>query len=220
MSKTIGLVLAGCGVFDGAEIHEAVMAMLALEKKGYTIQCVAPNIEQAHVVNHYEGRVEETPEHRNVLIEASRIARGKIKALEEVSAADFDGLFFPGGFGAAKNLSSFAFDGPEAKVHDGLQKLIKDCHSAGKPMAFVCIAPVIAAKVIGNGVELTIGNNADVAAQIEAMGAKHIEKKVDEAHVDEKNKIVTAPAYMFELPISEIEKSVHAAVDEFAKLLG
>lgn len=217
--RKVGLVLSGCGVFDGSEIHEAVLSMLALAKAGFDVQCIAPNIEQAHVVDHYQGQQTDENERRNVLVESARIARGNIKSTEEVTAKDFDGLFFPGGFGAAKNLCSFAFDGPNARVNDEVTQLIRDTHKAGKPQCFLCISPAIAAKVLGNQVELTIGNHKETAEQLEKMGAKHIEKAVDEAHTDTKNKVVSAAAYMYgDAPITDIEKSINAAVDQFAKL--
>lgn len=220
MAKKIGLVLSGCGVYDGAEIHEAVLSMLALARKGYQVQCIAPNIEQAHVVNHYEGSHDEDAPRRNVMVEAARIARGEIKSLEEVTADDFEGLFFPGGFGAAKNLCSFAFDGERCKVDDEAARLIKECLAGGKPMGFVCIAPAVAAKVIGDGVELTIGTDEGTANAINAMGAKHVALEVHQAHVDVRKKVVSSPAYMLAQNILEAEKSINAAVEAFAKLVG
>lgn len=219
MAKRIGVVLSGCGVFDGSEIHEAVLSLLALARRGYEVVCLAPNIPQAHVFNHGKG-AEAEGETRNVLDEAARIARGKITNIATVSAADFDALFFPGGFGAAKNLSSFAFDGPGMKVHSAVETLIRAMHAAGKPMGFVCIAPAIAAKVLSSGVELTIGNDTATGQALEAMGATHVQKPVSEAHIDPTHKVVSAPAYMYDATILEVEASINAAVAGLAELLG
>ncbi len=218
MSKKILVILSGCGVFDGAEIQEAVISLLELRRRGYEITMAAPDIEQAHVINHIKGDPVEG-ESRNVLIEASRIARGQIKNLADVSEADFDGLYFPGGFGAAKNLSTFAFDGAKMQVNETVESLIRDFHTAGKPICFLCISPTIGAKVISSGVELTIGENKDVSLAMEQMGASHIDLPVEKAHVDAEHKIVSAPAYMYDDDILKIESSIKSAVEGFAGLL-
>jgi len=218
MRKKIGFVLSGCGVFDGAEIHESVLAILALSRKGFDLVYLAPNVNQAHVINHQEGAPSEG-ETRHVLVEAARIARGAVTDISKVSASDLDGLFFPGGFGAAKNLSNFAFNGEAMELHEDVGRLIRTCHGLGKPMAFVCIAPVLAAKAIGDGVEVTIGTDEGVAAKINAMGAVHVSKAVHQAHIDSRNRVVTAPAYMSAQNILEVEASINAAVEAFAALL-
>lgn len=220
MTKKIGLVLSGCGVFDGSEIHEAVLSLLSLTRRGFAVQCLAPDVAQMHVYNHLRGAVSEG-EKRNVLVEAARIARGKIRNVADAKAADFDGLFFPGGFGAAKNLCTFAVDGANARVQGDVARLVRECHEARKPMAFICIAPAIAAKILGEKhVELTIGNDKGTAQALESMGARHVNKPVREAHVDKVNLVVTAPAYMYDATILEVEASINAAVEELAKLIG
>lgn len=219
MAKRIGVVLAGCGVYDGSEIHETVLTMLALQKKGYELEFFAPDIDQAHVVNHQEGAPAEG-ESRRVLIEAARLARQPVTDIRRADAGALDGLFLPGGFGVAKNLCNFAFEGEKMEVREDVAKLVQDCFNSNKPMAFVCIAPVIAARVIGNHVEITLGEDPGVAAKVEAMGARHIAKPVDQAHVDNTMKIVTAPAYMSAKNLLEVEASINAAVDAFAKLVG
>ena len=216
MAKKIGVMLAGCGMMDGSEIHEAVFTMLALDRAGAEILFMAPNVKQMHVIDHLKG-AEATGESRNVLVESARIARREIRDCATVKGAELDGLFFPGGFGAAKNLCNFATEGPDCEVHPEVARLIREMHEARKPMGFVCIAPVIAAKVIGHGVELTIGQNKSTAREIGKMGAKHIECAVDEAHFDERNRVATAPAYMLPDRLTHIyagiEKAVHTVVE-------
>ncbi len=196
MAKTIGVMLSGCGVFDGSEIQEAVFTLLYLDKAGANVMFIAPDVPQRHVINHLKGEpaVGET---RNVLVESARIARGKVRSAKTVKASQLDGLILPGGYGAAKNLSSFAVDGPNCSVHPEVDRLIREIHAAGKPLGFVCIAPVVAAKVLGENVALTIGNDEDTAAAIEAMGAKHVKCSVDALAIDEANKVVSVPSYMF-----------------------
>lgn len=218
MTKRIAVILSGCGVFDGTEINEAVLTHLALVRKGWEVHFVAPDKPQAHVFNHRDGT--DTPgEERNVLTEAARIARGKVTPLSEAKPEDFNAIVFPGGFGAAKNLSTFAFDGKDAKADEEVAEFIRASHEAGRPMAFFCIAPVVAARVLGDGVELTIGSEPGVAEAIEAMGGKHVVKKVDEIHVDKVKRIVSTPAYMIDAPITEVEKGINAAIEALAELM-
>jgi len=213
----VGVVLSGCGVFDGAEIHEAALTLFFLDRAGFEIICMAPNVDQMDVVNHIKG--EAMGEKRNVLVESSRIARGVIQDIQDVKASDLDALVFPGGFGAAKNLCNFAVKGPDCTVNPGVEKLIKEMHTAKKPIGFICIAPVIAAKVLGSfGPQLTIGNDKGTAEAIEKMGGKHVVSPVDNAVVDQINKIVTTPAYMLGPTISKVALGIEKVVNEVLKL--
>jgi len=215
----VGVVLSGCGVYDGAEIHEATLTLFFLDRAGAEIICMAPNVDQMDVVNHIKG--EATDEKRNVLVEASRIARGVIKDIKDVKAGDIDALVFPGGFGAAKNLCNFAVKGADCTVNPGVEKLIKEMHSAKKPIGFICIAPVIAAKVLGSfNPQLTIGNDKGTAEAIEKMGGKHVVSPVENAVVDQKNKIVTTPAYMLGPTISKVALGIEKVINEVLKLAG
>jgi enhancing lycopene biosynthesis protein 2 len=217
--KKIGVLLAGCGVYDGAEIHEAVLTLLFLDRAGAQAICIAPNIPQYHVVNHISGN-ENVSEKRNVLTEAARIARGKIKNISDIGVDDLDGLILPGGFGAAKNLCDYAIKGNSFLVNKEVEILIKAMHSAQKPLGFICIAPVIAAKVLGEfNPSLTIGSDAASAETIEALGAKHINHKVDEIEVDLTNKIVTTPAYMLGPDISNVAAGIEKLVLKVLELI-
>ena len=148
MAKKIGVVLSGCGVYDGAEIHESVLTLLALDRRGASAVLCAPDTPQMHVVNHLSGQVEEGAS-RNVLVESARIARGAIRDLATVKADELDGLVLPGGFGAAKNLCDFAVKGADCSVHPEVARLVREVHAQGKPVGAVCIAPVLVAKVLG-----------------------------------------------------------------------
>ncbi len=211
--KKIAVVLAGCGVYDGAEIHEATLTMLAISQQGAEYQCFAPDVKQAHVVNHLTG--EEMPESRNVLVEAARIARGNIKPLSEYNASDFDAIVFPGGFGAAKNLCTFAFDGPDCSVNPDVESAIRSTVVAEKPVGALCISPALITKVLGD-VEVTIGQDAGTAAAIEKLGATHIATTHGEIVVDNKYKVVTTPCYMLDATISQIADGANNVV---AKIL-
>ncbi len=214
--KKFAVVLAGNGVFDGAEIHEATLAMYAIKKQGASYDVFAPDMEQHHVVNHMTG--EEMDEKRNVLIEASRIARGNIRALDALDPKGYDALLFPGGFGAAKNLSSFAFDGPDCKVQPDVEKAIQGMHKAGKPIAALCIAPVLVAKVLGN-VKMTIGQDKGTAEAIAKMGASHENTDHGQVIVDEQNMVFTTPCYMLDADITQIGEGADNVVRAVLKHL-
>jgi enhancing lycopene biosynthesis protein 2 len=214
--KRVGVVLSGCGVYDGTEIHEAVITLLALDRAGATAVCMAPDVDQAHVINHGTG--EEAPERRNVRVEAARIAREEVRDIQGVRADELDALIFPGGFGAAKNLSTFAFKGADCTVHGDVTRLVKEMHQAGKPIGAMCISPVVMARIFGGEIQLdlTVGSDREVADAINRMGAKHVEAPVTEIVLDKDNKVVSTPAYMCAKTISEaatgIEKLVGAVL--------
>ncbi len=216
MKKRIGVVLSGCGVMDGSEIHEAVFTLLCIERGGATAICMAPDIEVPEV-NHLTGVASGAT--RNVLVESARIARGKIRNIAEVQAGELDAVIFPGGYGAAKNLCNFAEKGPGAEIQPEVARLLRDMAAAGKPIGAICIAPALVAATLGKeyGPQLTIGSDQGTAAAINATGSTHVECPVREFIVDRKNKIVSTPAYMLAENISEaydgIEKAVQAVID-------
>lgn len=216
--KKIGVVLSGCGVRDGSEIHESVFALLAIDSQGCEAVCMAPDADFP-VTNHLT--MQETGEKRNILMEAARIARGNIRTIKDVRATDLDAIIFPGGFGAAKNLCDFAMKGASATVNPEVSRLLKEMAAAGKPIGAICIAPVILAAVLGReyGATLTIGNDAGTAAEIEKTGAAHKNCAVTDCVVDAKNKIVTTPAYMLATRISEVQEGIHNCVRELVKLI-
>jgi len=216
MSKKVAVILSGCGVYDGAEIHESVITLLRLDQRGAQVQCFAPNIAQLHVINHLNG--EEMPESRNVLVESARIARGNVKDLREADVEDFDALIVPGGFGAAKNLSNFAIEGAGCTVQPEVLALAEAFAEAGKPVGLICISPALAAKIYGPGVTCTIGNDADTAAAMNKMGATHEDCAVTDIIEDKARKLVTTPAYMLAQTISEAASGINKLVDRVLEL--
>lgn len=218
-SKTMAVVLSGCGVYDGAEIYETTLVLLALDQAGIHYQCMAPDVDQMHVINHLTGEPV-AGETRNVLVEAARLARGEILDLAEANPADYAGAIFPGGFGAAKNLSTFATDGSSMTILPQVTDFVRTLHQAGKPVGLVCIAPTMAPLLFGEGTECTIGDNPDVAAAINAMGGQHITCPVQACHVDEARKVVTTPAYMSAQRISEAAEGIQKLVKEVLRLSG
>ena len=214
--KKFAVVLAGCGVFDGAEIHEATLTMLAIKRQGADYKCFAPDIPQHHVINHLSG--DEMNESRNVLVEAARIARGEIKALSDYKAEDFDALIIPGGFGAAKNLSTVAFDGPKAKVNEDVEKAVLNTLKAKKPIGALCISPAFIAKII-KGVNVTVGQDEGSIQAIEAMGGKHVKTTHGDVVVDEENLVFTTPCYMLDAEITDIDDGASNIVGEMLKYM-
>ena len=216
MSK-VGVVLSGCGFKDGAEIRETVLTLCFLDKANVEVVCMAPNILQTQVINHLTGEV--SKEERNVLVESARIARGNIKDVKEVNVKDLDAVIFPGGFGAATNLSTFGVDGADCQVNPDIERLIKEAYTLKKVLGFMCIAPTLAAKVISNNVKVTIGNSQGVAENIEKAGAIHENKEVDEILVDLENKVVTTPAYMFDSSPANVGKGIEKLVTKVLELI-
>lgn len=213
----VGVLLSGCGVNDGSEIHEAVLTMLALDRLGVERICIAPDIEQRDVVNHLSGAA--AVETRNVLVESARIARGEISALATISAADLDALILPGGFGAAKNLSDFAVAGELAEVQPEVLRLLSDMHKAGKPIGAICIAPAVVARALGGlNPLLTIGNDPATATVLEGFGACHQDCPVDDIVVDETNLLVSTPAYMLGPGLKEIASGIDKLVEKVVAL--
>ncbi len=216
MKKKIAVVLAGCGVYDGAEIHEATLTLLAIAMQGAQYQCFAPDTDQAHVVNHFTGQV--MNESRNVLVEAARIARGNIKPLSGFHAGDYDAIVFPGGFGVAKNLCTFAFDGADCRVNTDARNAVQAMHKAGKPIGALCISPVLIAKILGN-VEVTIGKDQGTADAVEQMGGKHAVAGHGEVVIDQANKLVTTPCYMLDSTIDQIADGTQNLIKAILALL-
>lgn len=224
----IGVLLSGSGVYDGTAIHEAVFTLLAIKEAGHDYICIAPNVEQHHVINHTTG--EEMPEKRNVLIESARIARGAITSLSDIVPADLDGLVLPGGFGAAKNLSTWAFDGPASNILPEVKLILVNMVNIGKPVCALCVSPTVVAKAFeGSDINplLTLGSTKESSEYdiqgfsdgIESVGAEVVMKTLEEVAVDEKNKIVSAPCYMMEGDIVAIKKNIDSAIKELLKLV-
>ena len=204
------VVLSGCGVYDGAEIHESVLTLLHLDRHNAEVTIAAPDVPQMHVMNHQIG--EEASEQRNVQTEAARIARGPVIDLADVSGDAFDAVIFPGGFGAAKNLCNFATKGAACEVNPDVERVLTEAHNAGKPIGLICISPAIGAKVF-KGATVTIGTDESTANALEQMGAKHEPHKTEEICVDESNRLVTTPAYMTAARITEADEGIGKLVE-------
>ncbi len=213
--KSIAVVLSGCGHLDGAEIHEATLTLLAIHRAGADFQCYAPDREQFHVINHITG--EPTDEKRNILVESARIARGNVKNLHDYSPENHDALVLPGGFGAAKNLSTFAFDGADCTVEKSVEKAVTDTSKAGKPIGALCIAPVILAKLI-HGAKVTLGNDLQVEENIVKMGGTHTTTGHGEIVVDRENRLVTTPCYMLDSRVDQIADGADRLIRELLEM--
>lgn len=217
--KKIAVVLSGCGVNDGSEIQEAVVTLLSIKRNDADYTCFAPDKPQYHVIDHLKG--EPVDETRNVLIESARIARGDIKPLSEYKPADFDALVFPGGFGAAKNLFTFAVDGLDCTIDEHVKDIILKTYEAGKVIGAMCISPALLAKAFegsGKSITITLGEDDGVAEAVQSMGAKHEKRPVTDICIDEANKIVTVPAYMFNAEIQLVATGIEKLVAQVVKM--
>ncbi|MDH5559432.1 MAG: isoprenoid biosynthesis glyoxalase ElbB [Deltaproteobacteria bacterium] len=218
-NKKVGMIFSGCGVFDGTEIHEAVACMLALEREGLEVVYLAPDINQLHVVNHVTGNISQN-ETRSVLVESSRITRGKIEVLEPDKMDELDGVLFPGGFGAAKNLSDYALKGDQMTIDPVLETCLKRIIQQKKPIAALCVSPVILAKMLGDSAPLlTLGSNGPDAENLTRMGAQHQVTTHEEVVVDTRLKIVTGPCYMLDASISNIFNGAEAVIKKWIPML-
>ncbi len=210
----VGVLLCGCGMYDGSEVHEATLTLFFLDRAGAEIVCMAPDIAQAEVVNHVSGQA--TGEKRQVLVEAARIARGDIRDIKQVKASELNALILPGGLGASKNLCDFTFKGAGCTVNPEVARLIREVHQAGKPIGFICITPVIAAKILG--AKVTIGTDQATTAAVEKMGGSHVVCQVDQIAVDEEKKVVSTPAYMLGPTISRVALGIEKLVTKVLEL--
>lgn len=214
--KKFAVVLSGSGVFDGAEIHEATLTLYAIMRQGAQYEIFAPNIMQHHVINHLTG--EEMNEERNVLVESARIARGAIRDLKDYRAADFDAIIFPGGFGVAKNLSTVAFHGADAKVNKEVARAVTETHSEGKPIGALCIAPAMMARILEEAT-VTIGQDEGTIEAIEKMGGTHINTTHGDVVYDDHHNLFTTPCYMLDANILQIGEGAENIVSAMLKVM-
>jgi enhancing lycopene biosynthesis protein 2 len=215
-TKKFAVILSGNGVFDGSEIHEAVMTLYAIDRNDAEYKIFAPDMNQHHVLNHLTG--EEMDEKRNVLVESARIARGNAQALSEYKSSNFDALIFPGGFGAAKNLSSFAIDGADCLIHPEVLDAVRSTQENGKPIGALCIAPVILARLLPDAI-LTIGQDQETTDALTKMGAKAVKTNAREIAIDPKYKLVTNPCYMLDSSIVDIAEGANNVVKAMLKMM-
>ncbi|WFQ79273.1 isoprenoid biosynthesis glyoxalase ElbB [Xenorhabdus sp. SF857] len=215
--KSVAIIFSGCGVYDGSEIHESVLTMLSLSRLGAEMSFFSPDEMQHHVINHLNGK--EKQERRYIMEESARITRGNIQPLSKVNIDELDALIIPGGFGAAKNLCDFAFKGSDCEINKELLSIVQNMHQQGKPMGFICIAPVMVSKILGKPIKVTIGNDPETAAQIAKMGGVHVECPVDDIVIDFENKIVTTPAYMLAESLAQAEKGIDKLVRKILEMI-
>ncbi len=216
--KRIGVLLSGCGVKDGSEIHEAVLTLLYLDQRGVERVCIAPEMPQTRVIDHLSGQP--MAGERSVLVESARIARGQITPLARIRPEELSGLIVPGGLGAAVNLCDYGLQGRAMRVRPDVAELLLAMHTQGKPIGAICIAPVLVAKVFGDqgiAVEVTVGDDTGVAADIAAFGAVHVMRRVDEIHTDRTHRIVSTPAYMLGQNVAQIAPGIEHVVDTVVK---
>jgi enhancing lycopene biosynthesis protein 2 len=224
----IGVLLSGCGVYDGAEIHESVLTLLAIEEAGAKAVCLSVNKNQHHVVNHLTG--EEMLENRNMIIESARIARGAVHDISTYDISQVDALVIPGGFGSAKNFSTWAFDGPTGTILPEIKHLIQKFISNKKPIAALCVSPVVLALAMGDSElhpTMTLGSDQEkspydiqaFSAGMERKGVQTEMKTIREISVDETLNIVSAPCYMMEASVLEIRTNISQAIQALIKLI-
>ncbi len=216
--KNIAVILSGCGALDGSEVHEATCTLLALDRANLRYTCLAPNIDQDHVTNH--ANKQNTEKTRNVLEESARISRCKITDLAAANPQDFDAAIYPGGYGAAYNLSNFALKGADGTVQEDTLNFGRAMAQAGKPQIFICIAPTLAPHLYeGKPIHITVGNDPEVAKKLAALGAHPIECEANDCVIDNTHRIATTPAYMRAKRISEVADGIDKCVEQLVQWL-
>jgi enhancing lycopene biosynthesis protein 2 len=224
----IGVLLSGCGVYDGAEIQESIFTLLAIEESGMAYQCIGVDALQHHVINHLNGA--EMSQERNMLVEAARIARGNIVEISTVTPADYDALVIPGGFGSAKNFTKWAFEGPNGEIDDRVKLLLVNMYNAGKPIVALCVSPVVVAKALEGSIatpHMTIGSAAEASpyeisgfeAGLQATGVETVSKTIREIQIDKENRLISAPCYMMEASLSEVRNNISQAIQALKEML-
>uniref|UniRef100_A0A3Q1C022 DJ-1/PfpI domain-containing protein n=1 Tax=Amphiprion ocellaris TaxID=80972 RepID=A0A3Q1C022_AMPOC len=214
MVKCVAVILSGCGVYNGTDIHEASAVLVHLSRAGAKVRMFAPNADQMYVVNHCQGTP--TDEKRNILQESARIARGDVADLAKLDGSAFHAAIIPGETDVAKNLSDWAVKNKDCTILPHLGKLIKDFHKAGRPLSMCCISPILAAKILP-GCELTVRQDKE-SGVVKEMGCKHVNKDVEEAHINVKNKLFTTCAFMCNAPIHKVFDGIGIMVKETLKL--
>ena len=210
----VGVVLAGCGAQDGSEIHESVLTLLSLDRKGAKVKIMAPEIDQFHVVNHLSNHKMDAT--RNILSEAARIARGNILPIRSINNNDLDALIFPGGTGMAKNIFNYAIKGLDFTILKDVESLTRYMIQKNKPIGAICIAPVMIAKILQNldrKGKVTGGFNKQILTDIESMGMITEKVNAKEIVIDYENKIVSTPAYVEANSIKEVAEGIEKLVD-------
>ncbi len=226
--KKIGVLLSGCGVYDGAEIQEAVLTLLEIDQMGAEAVCIALNENQFHTINHLTG--ETMPEDRNMLVEAARIARGNIQDISSIIPADLDALVLPGGFGNAKNFTNWAFEGATGSIHPKIKLLIVNMVNIGKPIVALCVSPIVVAKALEDSnlhPILTIGSSEqaspysieDFSKGLKQTGASTNMKTTHEIEFDANLNIISAPCYMQEVSIKTIHENIQLAFEQLKTVI-
>jgi enhancing lycopene biosynthesis protein 2 len=216
MATRVGVVLSGCGAQDGSEVNEAVLSLYWIERAGGRAICMAPDVVQGRVVDHLTGAPDAQAAPRRAMAEAARIARGRVLDIAQVKDTDLDALVFPGGAGVTTVLSNYAEKGVVCEVHPEVTRLLKAMLARRRPMGFICVAPILAARVLGPpaGVRITFGSKAcEEAKHAAVMGADVRPCPPREILVDQKNRVVSTAAYMHEdASLSEVGFSIERLV--------
>jgi enhancing lycopene biosynthesis protein 2 len=222
MATRVGVVLSGCGSEDGSEINETVLALYWIERAGGRAICMAPDVPQVRVVDHLTRALDSQASVRRAMAEAARIARGQVRDIATVKDNDVDALIFPGGLGVATVLSNYAEKGVVCEVHPEVTRLLKAMLQRRRPMGFICLAPILAARVLGPaaGVRITFGTKAcEEAKHAAVMGADVRPCQLREILVDQKNRVVSTPAYMVEdARLSDVGFTIERLVREVFSL--
>jgi enhancing lycopene biosynthesis protein 2 len=190
----VGVLLSGLGHGDGSDVQETVLTTLYLQQAAADATFIAPGGAQLDVIDHHATK--KVDERRDILIESSRATRKKILPLDQIDPAQLNALIIPGGLGAVKNLCDFFSAGENCRVHEGVRHLVGILVRRKRAIGVLSHGAVLLARILQNrqGITptLTVGNDAEMAGHIQAMGGINVPTKADEALIDEQNRLVSA----------------------------
>ena len=140
-------------MYDGSDVHESVLLLLALEEAGERPVLLAPDIRQGRTVDHLSaGTVE--GEDRNVLCESARLGRGIVRALATVRPDELEALVIPGGYGPVVNFSGgFAMPGAARRILPEVEPFLQHFLMERKPLGLIGLGEVPVRTLLGQEME-------------------------------------------------------------------
>ncbi len=122
--------------------------MLAIQEAGDEPIALALDRPQFHVVDHLTAQ-EVQDASRNMMGEASRLVRGKLYPLQEISPKLLDSLIIPGGQGPAKSLlTGFGTSGAR-EIDPEVDSYLRQVHDAGAPLGASSLAEFVLTDLLG-----------------------------------------------------------------------
>ena len=196
----VGVLLCGCGFYDGTDLDEAVLTLLALDRAKVRAECIAPGLLTSETIDHSTGTLVEGAD-RSVLAESARIARGRIVPIQEARPGLLSALVIPGGSGVVRTLMRGTTErGSKREADPEAAGLIKAMLARKKPVGAISLAGSLVATAMG--LPLVEDPFSTPASAIV---------------VDEDRKIVWTPGHLSSDSLAEIGIGIERMVAEVLK---